>query len=101
MESKRSRVDLGITFLETPDVRLGIVEDVAQEISQVARQSIHIRAIPAATRHRRRQPTNKLKALEVCRRLRKHSCRHAMIAVENRQGTSIIQSNQQDSRVHV
>ena len=93
--------DLGIAFQEAPDVGLGIVKNVTQKIGQVARQGIHIRAIPAATRHGRRQSTDKLKTFEVGRRLCQHGRSHPMIAVENGQRTSIVHANQQDRRIHV
>ena len=61
LNRSNKRLALRITLLEPPDVRLRIVEDVAHKIRQIARQGIHVGAIPAAARHRGGQSADKLK----------------------------------------
>src|SRR5450432_3800943 len=68
--SRCSKCRLRVAFLEAPDVRLGIVKDVAQKVGQVARQRIHIRAVPAASRHGEGESADELKAFKLSRRLR-------------------------------
>src|ERR1700738_2865456 len=68
---------------------------VLQDIPAVSVQRCEVRHVPAALRHSRREAAEKTQALDT-RWLRQYGCNQPMIAVQNGEGLSLINPDQED-----
>src|SRR5579871_685826 len=70
-------------------------------VSEISKQGIDVRVVPAAAGHFRRESTDKAESTEWGRGLVEHCCCHAMITVEDGKWPSGIYADQQNGWVNI